>query len=100
MRFRACRSLHLPLEDDERHAQEGVFRHKLRPASASVCQGLEREGGSQWRGLLKKARSQSSDERTHEPLETRKNPQGLLLQEEREWYLWQGEHLFSPSPGT
>jgi hypothetical protein len=34
--FRACRPFHLPLEDDQRHAQEGMFGEKLGLASAEV----------------------------------------------------------------
>ncbi len=36
-------SFHLPFEYDERLSQEGVFRHKLRLASAKVCEGFKRQ---------------------------------------------------------
>ncbi len=45
--FRTCRSFHLPLEDDERLSQEGIFRHQLGLAPAKVGQRLQRQGGSE-----------------------------------------------------
>ena len=45
--FRTCRSVHLPLEDDELVAQEGFFRHQLGLAPAKVGQRGERQGGSE-----------------------------------------------------
>ena len=37
--------LHLPLEDDELLAQEGIFRDQFGLASAKICHGLQRQGG-------------------------------------------------------
>jgi len=100
IRFRACGAFHLAPEDDELLSQEGIFCHQLGLASAKVGQGLQRQGGSERSGPLKKASSQSCNERTHEPFETRKNHHGLLLQEDGLGFRWQGEHRFSPSHCT
>ena len=100
IRFRACGAFHLAPEDAELLSQEGIFCHQLGLASAKVGQGLQRQGGSERSGPLKKASSQSCNERTHEPFETRKNHHGLLLQEDGLGFRWQGEHRFSPSHCT
>src|SRR5438876_506266 len=76
IRFRACGAFHLAPEDDELLSQEGIFCHQLGLASAKVGQGLQRQGGSERSGPLKKASSQSCNERTHEPFETRRITMG------------------------
>jgi hypothetical protein len=48
IRLRACWPFHLALEDDELLAEEGIFCHQFRLASAKVGQGLQRQGGSEW----------------------------------------------------
>src|SRR5437763_15827608 len=73
IRFRACGAFHLAPEDDELLSQEGIFCHQLGLASAKVGQGLQRQGGSERSGPLKKASSQSCNETTHEPFQTSKN---------------------------
>src|SRR5438552_4757641 len=99
IRFRACGAFHLAPEDDELLSQEGIFCHELGLASAKVGQGLERQGGSERSGPLKKSSSQSSGQRIHEPLE-KKNHYGLLLQEDALLFVWQGEHSCLPTQFT
>lgn len=98
--FRACGPFHLPFEHDQLLAQEGIFRYQFGLASVKVAQRLERQGGSERSGPLKKASSQFSDERIHEPLERRKNHHEVLLQEDALLFVLQDEHLFSPSHCT
>src|SRR5215471_4526500 len=100
IRFRAGGPFQLAPEDDELLSQEGIFCHQLGLATAKVGQGLQRQGGSERSGPLKKSSSQPYNERTHEPFETRKNHHGLLLQEGALEFRWQGEHRFSPSHCT
>jgi hypothetical protein len=40
---RACGPFHLPLEDDERLSQEGIFRDKLGLASAKIGESSKRQ---------------------------------------------------------
>ncbi len=72
-------------------SEEGVFCHKLGLAFAKVGEGLEWQERSERFGPLKKASSQSSDERTHKPLERRKNQDELLLQEDALSFVLQGQ---------
>jgi len=37
---------HLPFEDNKLLAQEGIFRDQFGLASAKICHGLQRQGGS------------------------------------------------------
>jgi hypothetical protein len=76
-------------------SQEGVFCHKLGLASAKVGEGLEWKGRSERFGPIKKARSKSYNESTHEPLERRKNQDELLLQEDALLFVLQGENRCS-----
>jgi len=71
--FRACRSFHLPLEDDELLAQEGIFRHQLGLAPAKVGQRLQWQGRSERFGPTSQARGERLQAALQEPLERDKN---------------------------
>src|SRR5437660_4467112 len=67
--FRTCRSFHLPLEDDERLSQEGIFRHQLGLAPAKVGQRLQRQGGSERFGPTSQASGECIPAAIQEPQE-------------------------------
>jgi hypothetical protein len=49
-------SFHLPFEENELLAQEGIFRDQFGLASAKICHGLQRQGGCERFGPTSKTR--------------------------------------------
>jgi hypothetical protein len=45
---RACWPFYLTLENGQLVSQKGIFCHQFRLASATICQGLQRQGGNEW----------------------------------------------------
>jgi hypothetical protein len=69
-------------------------------ASGKIRECPKGQGGSEWCGPMNKARTEYAHRRTNKPLETRKNHNELLLQEDALMFLLQCEHLFTPSNFT
>jgi hypothetical protein len=60
---------HLPFEDNELLAQEGIFRDQFGLASAKICHGLQQQGGQEWFGPLSKASGERIPAAILHPLE-------------------------------
>jgi hypothetical protein len=45
---RACWPFYLTLENGQLLSQKGIFCHQFRLTSATICQGLQRQGGNEW----------------------------------------------------
>jgi hypothetical protein len=54
----ACRPFHLPPEDDQLLAQEGIFRDQFGLASAKIGYGLQRPRGQERLGPTSQARGE------------------------------------------
>ena len=73
IRVRACWPFHLPLEDDELLAQEGIFRDQFGLASAKIGYGGERQRGQERFGPTSQARGEGMQAVNQEALESGEN---------------------------
>jgi hypothetical protein len=69
----ACRPFHLPPEDDQLLAQEGIFRDQFGLASAKIGYGLQRQRGQERFGPTSQARGEGMQAVIQEALESGEN---------------------------
>ena len=77
-----------------------MFRHEFRFASGKICECPKGQGGSEWCGPMNKACTEYALRHTNKPLETRKNQNELLLQEDPLIFMLSCEYVFTSSNFT
>src|SRR5215471_19145406 len=71
--LRACWPFHLPLEDEQLLAQEGIFGEKLELASAKIGEGGKRQGCPERFGPMSNTRRECLQAAILQPLEMYQN---------------------------
>ena len=74
--------------------------HAFRFASGKICECPKGQGGSERRGPMNTTRAEYAHRRTNKPLETRKNHNELLLQEDPLIFMLSCEHMFTSANFT
>jgi hypothetical protein len=74
--------------------------YALRFASGKICECPKGQGGSERCGPMDTARTEYAHRRTNRPLETRKNHNELLLQEDPLIFMLSCEHMFTSANFT